>query len=123
MAPKFRAWLKETCQMVNIREMEYIDDKVYYITSDTGLCTYDEFKLMLSTGIKDKNNKEIFEGDILKFTIDNGFDYVVGEYGVVTYMRGAFFIVKDLTMYLISYINSNNIEVLGNIYEDSELLE
>ena len=124
MKPKFRAWDEEGKVM-------YYD--VYPFKDDTLLLSYDEiafdevpaseFILMQSTGLRDKNGKEIFEGDIVKFTITNGFDYVVDEYGVVTYKQGAFFIVKDFAEYLISYVYTDKIEVIGNIYENHELLE
>lgn len=124
MIPKFRAWTEEG-------EVMYYD--VYPFKDDTLLLSYDEiafdevpasdFILMQSTGLKDKNDKEIFESDIVKFTITNGFDYVVDEYGVVTYKQGAFFIVKDFAEYLISYVYTDEIEVIGNIYENHELLE
>lgn len=120
MNPKFRAWTEEG-------EVMYYD--VYPFEDDTLLLSYDEigfdevpasdFILMQSTGLKDKNDKEIFDGDIVKFTITNGFDYVVDEYGAVTYKQGAFFIVKDFAEYLISYVYTDEIEVVGNIYENN----
>lgn len=118
MKPKFRAWTEEGKVM-------YYD--VYPFKDDTLLLSYDEiafdevpardFILMQSTELKDKNDNEIFEGDIVKFTITNGFDYVVDEYGVVTYKQGAFFIVKDFAEYLISYVYTDEIEVIGNEFE------
>ena len=121
--PKFRAWTEEG-------EVMYYD--VYPFKDDTLLLSYDEiafdevpasdFILMQSTGLKDKNGNEIFEGDIVKFTITNGFDYVVDEYGAVTYKQGAFFIVKDFAEYLISYVYTKEVEVIGNVYENHELL-
>lgn len=121
--PKFRAWLKEEKRMTDVNEMTFIDGEVYLISDVTDFYAYEEFKLMQSTGLKDKNGKEIFESDIVKFTITNGFDYVVDEYGVVTYKQGAFFIVKDFAEYLISYVYTKEVEVIGNVYENQELLE
>lgn len=124
MNPKFRAWTEEG-------EVMYYD--VYPFEDDTLLLSYDEigfdevpaseFILMQSTGLKDKNDIEIFDGDIVKFTITNGFYYVVDEYGAVTYNQGAFFIVKNFAEYLISYVYTDEIKVVGNIYENHELLE
>lgn len=123
MTLKFRAWLKEEKRMTDVNEMTFIDGEVYLISDVTDFYAYEEFKLMQSTGLRDKNGKEIFEGDIVKFTITNGFDYVVDEYGVVNYKQGAFFIVKDFAEYLISYVYTDKIEVIGDIYENPELLE
>ena len=123
MKPKFRAWLKEEKRMTDVNEMTFIDGEVYLISDVTDFYAYEEFKLMQSTGLRDKNGKEIFEGDIVKFTITNGFDYVVDEYGVVNYKQGAFFIVKDFAEYLVSYVYTDEIEVICNIYENNELLE
>lgn len=79
--------------------------------------------LMQSTGLKDNNGKEIYDGDIVRFTLKDGFSYVIDEEGVVTYKLGAFYILNGLTEYLISNINTKDIEVVGNIYENPELLE
>ena len=122
MKPKFRAWTEEG------KAMYY---GVYPFKDDTLLLSYDEiafdevpasdFILTQSTGLLDKNGKEIFEGDIVRFTLTDGFNYVTNEDGVVTYRLGAFYVVNDLTEYLISDINTNKVEVVGNIYENPEL--
>ena len=123
MKPKFRAWTEEG-------EVMYYD--VYPFKDDTLLLSYDEiafdevpasdFILMQSTGLKDKNGKEIYEGDIVRFALTGrlpcGFNYVTNEDGVVTYKLGAFYVVNGLAEYLISDINTNKIEVVGNIWEE-----
>ena len=123
MRPEFRAWTEEG------KAMYY---GVYPFKDDTLLLSYDEivfdevpasdFILMQSIGLLDKNGKEIFEGDIVRFTLTDGFNYVTNEDGVVTYRLGAFYVVNDLTEYLISDINTNKVEVVGNIYENPGLL-
>lgn len=124
MTPKFRAWTEEG-------EVMYYD--VYPFKDDTLLLSYDEvsfdevpasdFILMQSTGLKYKNGTEIYEGDIVKFTIANGFDYVVDECGIVAYKFGALYVVNRLGEYLISDIYTNDVEVIGNKYENPELLK
>lgn len=124
MTPKFRAWTEEGKVM-------YYD--VYPFKDDTLLLSYDEvsfdevpasdFILMQSTGLKYKNGTEIYEGDIVKFTIANGFDYVVDECGIVAYKFGALYVVNRLGEYLISDIYTNDVEVIGNKYENPELLK
>lgn len=121
--PKFRAWVKDEKRMTDVHEMTFIDGEVYLISDITGFYAYEEFKLMQSTGLKDKNGNEIYEGDIVRFTLTDGFSYVVGEDGMVKYKIGAFYILNGLTEYLISNINTKDIEVVGDIYNNLELLE
>ena len=66
------------------------------------------------TGLKDKNGKEIYEGDILHLW--------GGEYCQGYYEFNQIFTVKDLSDSF--YLGEcENIEVLGNIYENPELLK
>ncbi len=113
MTPKFRAWDKISKKMfpVMIEEINGL------------LCErdFDEIELMQSTGLKDENGREIYEGDIVKFTLTDGFSYVTLEDGVVTYELGAFYVVNGLAEYLISDINTNKIEVIGNEFEMSKV--
>jgi uncharacterized phage protein (TIGR01671 family) len=93
--------------------------------------TLDEVELMQFTGLRDKNGKEIYEGDIIKIDDSN---YRLPGISVVEWWNGQF--VFDAQRRLDDdYINfgwwvrSNNgmpqlkqIEVLGNIYENPDLL-
>ena len=127
MIPNFRAWTEEGKVM-------YYD--VYPFKDGTLLLSYDEiafdevpasdFILMQSTGLKDKNDNEIFEGDIVKFH-----DECQSYTGTVTYMGAyACFVImdKDRQEYTFEYIEAwycllSELEVIGNILEDGELLE
>ncbi len=84
------------------------------------------------TGLKDENEKEIYEGDIIEFSYDmfvGNFDTFVAK-GKVVFEEGAFYIevfenertTKD-EAYLLYSINLDTIEVIGNIYDNPELLE
>ncbi|MCO4548605.1 hypothetical protein Si088_00740 [Streptococcus infantarius subsp. infantarius] len=128
MTPKFRAWTEEG-------EVMYYD--VYPFKDDTLLLSYDEiafdevpasdFILMQSTGLKDKYGKEIFDGDIVKFSDCDDDVYVTP---VVWDKNYACFGVSFSGGYPISfdyleefYTELKDIEVVGNIYENKELLE
>lgn len=77
----------------------------------------EEVELMQYTGLKDKNGKEIYEGDIVK--ADFFEKQVVGK---ISYGMGCFCItnsgVSDNQLFIF-----NNYEVIGNIYENPELLK
>ena len=126
MKPKFRAWTEEG-------EVMYYD--VYPFKNDTLLLSYDEiafdevpasdFILMQSTGLKDKNGKEIYEGDIVRY--ECCFETYVEE--VIYDDKHCNFgtIDKDEKTFsfdaLISDFDVDCFEVVGNKYENPELLE
>lgn len=119
MTPKFRALDKISKKMFPVMMIDFGQSYVM-IEEINGLwCErdFDEIELMSSTGLKDKNGKEIFEGDIVRFTLTDGFSYVTIEGGVVTYKLCAFYVVNDLDEYLISDIKTNKAEVIGNVFE------
>ena len=126
MRPEFRAWTEEGKAM-------YYD--AYPFKDGTLLLSYDgiafdevpasDFILMQSTGIKDKNGKEIFEGDVVKYKV--GCNTFTEE--VVYDKNFAGFGVKDADAVIIftfgelaEDVDLHSLEVVGNIYENPELL-
>lgn len=122
MRQKFRAWDVHEKKMFTNDQLIIWNGNVY--ANDNSKLNVDNLKgwnidekyLMQSTGLRDKNGREIYEGDIVKFTLTDGFSYVTLEDGVVTYELGAFYVVNGLAEYLISDINNNKVEVIGNQY-------
>ena len=118
MIPKFRACLKNENKMMEVRVIDWNNEVVDLFNPHIEI-PLDKIELMQSTGLLDKNGKEIFEGDILG-TKDGLLN------GVVEYQA-------DLGMFVNSLIRYNNFErlcnvtvnreILGNIYENPELLE
>lgn len=142
---KFRAWDKVTKIMAEVTRLRTgsTDDtiEIWYINrgGEEMFCKPQkaDIELMQYTGLKDKNGTEIYEGDILimfcevlsvvrydkaaRFVYDDygirgsltkhGWDYNAGGYGVVN------------TNGFEDFCDMSDIEVVGNIYENPELLE
>lgn len=128
MKPKFRAWLKDEYRMTDVREITFFDDEVQMISDVTDFYTYGEFELMQSTGLIDKNGKEIFEGDIVRYRYKvNGnnltevvaYDKDFAGFGVVYEFTDVIFTFGEMC----EDIDLSNFVVIGNIYENPELLE
>lgn len=126
---KFRAWVIKSWN-----NYEWVKNKIIYnaypIKSNVSFnennyklsfCNKNECELMQYTGLKDKNGVEIYEGDVIKsLNYLGNRDITPIIIGVVEYRLGGFGIEKGL--YLGAY-QQEDIEVIGNIYENPELLE
>ena len=134
MIPKFKVWHKELKMMFEVKSLGFTLN-LATITSKNDLfpsrtCSFDDIFLMQSTGLFDVNGKEIFESDIVKTTIFFGradesggfYEYEKELIGIVKQLEGAWVIDTEKgAVYLWSDIDEN--EVLGNIWDNLELLE
>lgn len=127
MIPKFRAWDKEFKEMVHVNALVF-DEQVIKATYQNGNIVKEDVKnyeLMQSTGLKDKNGKEIFEGDILAIETYEG----ILNVNIFWDRKHALFMFeskkyneKDLLAELVED-NTYPFEIAGNIYKNPELLE
>jgi len=119
---RFRAWDKKNKKMVNVRQINWNDrGEIEYINGDEA----SNFVLMQYTGLKDKNGREIYEGDIVKWQSVYVGVYVT-EVGVVDFQHGCFGIKyksHNGTNVFWSFTGKEDLEVIGNIYESPELIE
>ena len=116
MNPKFRAWLKNDKEMIDVDEIHWYDGQVDFIGDGiTFMRKADEIELMQSTGLKDKNGKEIFEGDIVKCS---------GLLGIIKSFKARWIcsFVKYSNYQKVGFF-AKEIEVVGNIYENQDILE
>lgn len=126
MIPKFRAWHNELGRMMSIKNMWFQDSCLEELELNDSvmndyITTYpDEIKLMQSTGLLDKNGREIFEGDIVKMAKDVYSDLTYYE---IVRHRGGGYRLESNQHGCELWLRHTNCEVIGNIYENPELLE
>ena len=137
---KFRAWDKVLGCIVHPQNVMLIEEK-FSITRYTkdyignvgdSIETIEnpkEFDIMQYTGLKDKEGKEIYEGDLVEY----GISKMVGhnkrkEMGLVIWENdGAYFRIKnldsDMGISFSSYFDQLWTKIIGNIYENPELID
>lgn len=140
MIPKLKAWDKITNQMRGCYGFNELKQEVYVCsvadnefngqlqTVHALTRSFDEVVIMQSTGLKDKNNIEVFEGDIvtLKYPRDRRYKVVAKvingqDISAMVLKFGNDFNTEEFPLYKISA--ENNLEIIGSIYENPELLE
>lgn len=127
-AIKFRAWHKDTNRIHEVRSLTLrFDDGSYPAVPQIEVGRYqwgsvsmggfnysDENNVLMQfTGLKDKNGKEIFEGDIIKFKDTKP---LVVEWDD----KFAQFVMKPSSS--VTFYVAGDIEIIGNIHENPELV-
>lgn len=140
---KFRAWDKKVGEMLEVYELYLVDNSNKFgkgiLDEHNDFHPIDKIELMQSTGLLDKNGKEIFESDILTKKYYYGYNGIgwidaisiveFGNHNVgndTFYQQSAYgfyhkniFVNKDGDQ----KINNYECEIIGNIYENPELLK
>ena len=152
MIPKYRAWdsakkemFKDTFAITESGQVVVVEQES--VASSPDYVFVERLVIMQSTGLKDKNGKEIFEGDILKFNDEwneychegyvdgsvEGVNYVevvkgeaCFEFGKTRYPESSLFIyMEDEHLSFAELVKDKDFEfeIIGNIYKSPELLE
>ncbi|WP_024831624.1 YopX family protein [Ruminiclostridium josui] len=134
---KFRAWDKEFGRLVKWNDRAFIKMGDYRELSEITMNYFSDqrFIFMQYTGLHDKNGKEIYEGDILKARIRCGFDMAKGDYEhkfknyVVEYWQSftqiGYRLRNKSSNFMIkpSALHTMQVEVIGNIHDNPELMK
>lgn len=133
---KFRAYLKKHDFIVQVEIIDWNEKYIVHedlnsnfhdvtaidVPDNECVTNFEDFVLMQYTGLKDKNGKEIYEGDVL-----SPYEYSpIKNPTIVQYdddLAGFYPFIPNVADGIDYSVNNNRIEIIGNIYENPELLE
>lgn len=132
MIPRYRVWHHELGRLMSVKCMFFHDSEIEeFELNDALMNDYitaypDEIVLMQSTGLKDKNGKEIFEGDIVQFEdCYEVSDFLYINTGIIEWCQGGFHVTNRDSVLMEDLLDGDSLDVtiFGNIYENKELLD
>lgn len=118
MIPKIRAWDKKKKTMYNARQIDFRGEE--FCSSENERIKFDNVIFMQTTGFKDKNGTEIYEGDILRYG-----SIEISMTGEVMIKQGEVRLYSGVLCWSLDALirdgGVKNTLVIGNIYETPEL--
>ena len=127
MIPNFRAWLKKEKEMIDVDEIHWYRGKFEFIGDGiTFQRLADEVELMQSTGLFDKNGKEIYEGDVVQFedcSKVSNFLYI--NTGIIEWYQGSFHLTNGNSVSMEDLVDGDllDVTIIGNVWEDGDLID
>lgn len=133
---KFRAWVTEVTgdsfMLHNVTPYYILDegwtsaDKIYGYYDDDGeqrkvKTDTAKFELMQFTGLTDKNGKEIYEGDIVRIESEQTKQGLFHGDAEVVFEDGCYFVKTSRKRWPVSVFK--NVEIIGNVHENPELVK
>jgi len=131
MIPKFRAWDSYHEKVVEVLSIDF-EDKIAYVEQANGdryEVHFDNLIFLQSTGLKDKNGVEIYEGDFCiqrgeepysdeNMTLDEDWEFR----GVIKFQDFAYWLQDSEGFLKWLGTDCDEIEVIGNVWEDGDLI-
>ena len=113
---KFRAFDKVANTMHEVSSIDFDSKQVFIQEENIDVwLDFDDVILMQFTGLYDKNDKKIYEGDIVRISPK--------EKSAVTYEKGSFCVKAKQGYFQLGNWKKETLKVLGNIHENPELLK
>ncbi|HDG5860057.1 TPA: hypothetical protein PF291_001513 [Staphylococcus aureus] len=141
MMPKFRAWDEDEKTMLDVHGIHFDacgiwTNEMFDDEDDGNFIPFSDVKLLQHTGLKDKNNNEIYAGDIVEFDISVAYEYDILNKAIITMsnvggVKPTLFAMEecgDIVEW--SYFEKDideldffdDCKIIGNIYETPHLL-
>ena len=125
--PNYRMWCKAQKKMKSVEALDFIKERAYFDTKEAIKSYYhfNDVVLMQSTGMKDFNNKEIYESDIVTVeVVILGYSNMDKDVtGIVEMSEGCWMVTNNKEKWSFDLWDETNVvKVIGNIHENKELL-
>lgn len=132
---KFRAYIKSIQKVVDVVEIDFKNKMATLDIATSEVCPefsfwwketelpFSNIEIMQSTGLFDKNGKEIYEGDIIDVGTRIPFLNKIQRDEETAYLKLVPLDKRWTESYFTNFEDKSRYEVVGNIYEDKELLK